>query len=60
MNRMTHGPRRPEARPLHTAEKAAAGTAEVDGTELPVGLQIVGRPLDEAAVLRVAHAFEQS
>ena len=27
MNRMTHGPRRPEARPLHTAAKAAAGTA---------------------------------
>ena len=30
----------------------------VDG--LPVGLQIIGRALDEANVLRIAHAFEQS
>lgn len=36
------------------------GTAQVDGKALPVGLQIVGKPLDEATVLRVAHAFEQS
>ncbi|PYI51635.1 Asp-tRNA(Asn)/Glu-tRNA(Gln) amidotransferase subunit GatA [Paenibacillus flagellatus] len=27
---------------------------------LPVGLQIIGKPLDEATVLRVAHAFERS
>lgn len=27
--------------------------------ELPVGLQIIGKALDEATVLRVAHAFEQ-
>jgi aspartyl-tRNA(Asn)/glutamyl-tRNA(Gln) amidotransferase subunit A len=27
---------------------------------LPVGLQIIGKALDEATVLRVAHAFEQS
>ncbi len=27
---------------------------------LPVGLQIVGRPFDEATILRVAHAFEQA
>lgn len=26
---------------------------------LPVGLQIVGRPFDEAGVLKVAHAYEQ-
>lgn len=32
------------------------GTA--DG--LPVGLQIIGKPFDEATVLRAAHAFEQS
>lgn len=30
----------------------------VDG--LPVGLQIIGNALDEARVLRIAHAFEQS
>jgi aspartyl-tRNA(Asn)/glutamyl-tRNA(Gln) amidotransferase subunit A len=27
---------------------------------LPVGLQIIGKALDEATVLRTAHAFEQS
>jgi aspartyl-tRNA(Asn)/glutamyl-tRNA(Gln) amidotransferase subunit A len=27
---------------------------------MPVGLQIIGKPLDEMTVLRVAHAFEQS
>jgi aspartyl-tRNA(Asn)/glutamyl-tRNA(Gln) amidotransferase subunit A len=26
---------------------------------LPVGLQIIGKALDESTVLRVAHAFEQ-
>jgi aspartyl-tRNA(Asn)/glutamyl-tRNA(Gln) amidotransferase subunit A len=28
-------------------------------TELPIGLQIAGRPFDEATVLRTAHAYEQ-
>jgi aspartyl-tRNA(Asn)/glutamyl-tRNA(Gln) amidotransferase subunit A len=28
--------------------------------ELPVGLQVIGKPLDEAMVLRVAHAYEQA
>lgn len=36
------------------------GEVKTDGVSLPVGLQIVGKPLDEATVLRVAHAFEQS
>jgi aspartyl-tRNA(Asn)/glutamyl-tRNA(Gln) amidotransferase subunit A len=26
---------------------------------LPIGLQIAGKPFDEATVLRVAHAYEQ-
>jgi len=30
-----------------------------DGDGLPVGLQFTGKALDEAAVLRAAHAFEQ-
>ncbi|MBK8091369.1 MAG: Asp-tRNA(Asn)/Glu-tRNA(Gln) amidotransferase subunit GatA [Verrucomicrobiaceae bacterium] len=36
------------------------GEVAVDGVHLPVGLQIIGKPLDEATVLRVAHAYEQS
>ena len=27
---------------------------------LPIGLQLVGRPLDEATVLRAGHAYEQA
>ena len=30
------------------------------GTELPIGLQLLGKPLDEARILQVAHAYEQS
>ena len=36
------------------------GDVAVDGVNLPVGLQIIGKPLDEATVLRVAHAYEQA
>jgi aspartyl-tRNA(Asn)/glutamyl-tRNA(Gln) amidotransferase subunit A len=36
------------------------GTAHQDGSDLPVGLQLIGRPLDEATVLRTAHAYEQA
>ena len=31
-----------------------------DAAGLPLGLQIAGRPLDEATVLAVGHAFEQA
>jgi aspartyl-tRNA(Asn)/glutamyl-tRNA(Gln) amidotransferase subunit A len=31
-----------------------------DRNGLPIGLQIAGRPFDEATVLRVAHAYERS
>ncbi len=31
-----------------------------DALPLPIGLQIMGRPFDEATVLKVAHAYEQN
>lgn len=31
-----------------------------DGQRLPVGLQIIGKPFDEATVLRVAYAFQEA
>ncbi len=36
------------------------GGVEVEGKSLPVGLQIIGKALDEESILRVAHAVEQS
>lgn len=36
------------------------GFAEDEGERLPVGLHLVGKPLDEATVLRAAYAYEQS
>ena len=36
------------------------GTVERDGKALPVGLQVLGKPLDEAGILRISHAYEQS
>jgi aspartyl-tRNA(Asn)/glutamyl-tRNA(Gln) amidotransferase subunit A len=36
------------------------GLAEVDGRRLPVGLQLLGKALDEARILQIADAYEQS
>jgi aspartyl-tRNA(Asn)/glutamyl-tRNA(Gln) amidotransferase subunit A len=36
------------------------GLAEVDGHRLPIGLQFLGNALDEARILQIAHAYEQS
>jgi aspartyl-tRNA(Asn)/glutamyl-tRNA(Gln) amidotransferase subunit A len=36
------------------------GFAELDGYRLPIGLQLLGKPLDEARILQIAHAYEQS
>jgi aspartyl-tRNA(Asn)/glutamyl-tRNA(Gln) amidotransferase subunit A len=36
------------------------GFAEVDGRRLPIGLQFLGKALDEARILQIAHAYEQS
>ncbi|HEX4085008.1 MAG TPA: Asp-tRNA(Asn)/Glu-tRNA(Gln) amidotransferase subunit GatA [Chthoniobacteraceae bacterium] len=36
------------------------GFATVDGKALPIGLQLIGKPFDEAGLLAIAHAYEQS
>lgn len=36
------------------------GDVELDGVKLPVGLQLIGKPLDEVTLLRAAHAYEQA
>ncbi len=36
------------------------GFAKVDGNQLPIGLQILGKALDEARIFQIAHAYEQS
>ncbi len=36
------------------------GFDSTSGSKLPVGLQFLGRPFDEARLLQVAHAYEQS
>jgi aspartyl-tRNA(Asn)/glutamyl-tRNA(Gln) amidotransferase subunit A len=36
------------------------GFADVEGKKLPIGLQILGKALDEATMFRVANAYEQS
>ncbi len=36
------------------------GFAKVNGSQLPIGLQILGKPLDETRIFQIAHAYEQS
>jgi aspartyl-tRNA(Asn)/glutamyl-tRNA(Gln) amidotransferase subunit A len=36
------------------------GFGEADGAKLPIGLQFLGKPFDEARLLQIAHAYEQS
>ena len=36
------------------------GFADVEGKKLPIGLQILGKALDEATIFRVANSYEQS
>lgn len=36
------------------------GFAELDGHRLPIGFQLLGKPLDEARILQIAHAYEKS
>jgi len=41
------------------AMSVPSGFAEEEGRKLPVGIQIIGKSLDEMTMIRVAHAFEQ-
>jgi aspartyl-tRNA(Asn)/glutamyl-tRNA(Gln) amidotransferase subunit A len=36
------------------------GFAAVDGKDLPIGLQLAGKPFDDGLLLKVAYAYEQS
>jgi aspartyl-tRNA(Asn)/glutamyl-tRNA(Gln) amidotransferase subunit A len=36
------------------------GFGEIEGSKLPVGLQFLGKPFEEARLLQIAHAYEQS
>lgn len=36
------------------------GSVTREGKQLPVGLQILGKPLDEATILRASHTYEQT
>jgi aspartyl-tRNA(Asn)/glutamyl-tRNA(Gln) amidotransferase subunit A len=36
------------------------GFAKTNGSQLPIGLQILGKSLDEARIFQIAHAYEQS
>ena len=36
------------------------GFVKVNGAQLPIGLQLLGKSLDEARILQIAHAYEQS
>jgi aspartyl-tRNA(Asn)/glutamyl-tRNA(Gln) amidotransferase subunit A len=36
------------------------GFAATDGVQLPIGLQLIGKPFEESSLLQIAHAYEQS
>ena len=40
--------------------RVPCGFAQVDGHRLPIGLQLLGKALDETRILQIAHAYEQS
>jgi aspartyl-tRNA(Asn)/glutamyl-tRNA(Gln) amidotransferase subunit A len=43
-----------------TGQPAVQVPCGFDSDGLPVGLQIAGKPFDEATILQVAHAYEQA
>ena len=43
-----------------TGQPVLAIPIGADGSSLPIGMQIVGRPHDEAGICRIGHAFERA
>ena len=40
------------------AMNVPAGFVEEEKSKLPIGVQLVGKPFDEATLLRIAHAYD--
>jgi aspartyl-tRNA(Asn)/glutamyl-tRNA(Gln) amidotransferase subunit A len=36
------------------------GFATIEGSQLPIGLQLIGKPFEESSLLNIANAYEQS
>ncbi|PYK94072.1 MAG: Asp-tRNA(Asn)/Glu-tRNA(Gln) amidotransferase GatCAB subunit A [Verrucomicrobia bacterium] len=43
-----------------SASRTDSSRGEIDNKQLPIGLQLLGKALDEARILQIAHAYEQS
>jgi aspartyl-tRNA(Asn)/glutamyl-tRNA(Gln) amidotransferase subunit A len=43
-----------------SASRTDSSRGESDGHRLPIGLQLLGKALEEARILQIAHAYEQS
>jgi aspartyl-tRNA(Asn)/glutamyl-tRNA(Gln) amidotransferase subunit A len=43
-----------------TGQPALSVPCGFSSEELPIGLQLIGRPLEEARLFRIAHAYERA
>ena len=43
-----------------SASRTDSSGGEIDNHQLPIGLQLLGKALDEARIFQIAHAYEQS
>ena len=63
---MTNDPLKMYLQDVYTVPLNLAGLPGISlpcgysGAKMPIGLQIIGKPLDEATVLRAAYTYEQS
>ncbi len=66
LDEMTHDPLRMYLSDILTISVNLAGLPALsvpcgfDSAGLPIGMQIIGRPFDEATLLRLGHAYEQA